>query len=80
MVLGIDCIEPIFGFLMQFCFQKHMSDTWDPKDMFSAPSGRSVERLEGKIRECLFYYVKIFQNNSVYIAEGRGCKLRNISI
>ena len=26
---------------MQFCFQKHRSDTWDPKDMFSTPSGRS---------------------------------------
>ena len=26
---------------MQFGFQKHMSDTWDPKDMFLAPSGRS---------------------------------------
>ena len=39
---GIDCFEPIFGFLIQFCFQKHMSHTWDPKVMFSAPSGRSV--------------------------------------
>ena len=37
----IDCLEPIFGFLMQFCFQKHRSGTWDLKDMFSAPSGRS---------------------------------------
>ncbi len=36
-----DCFEPIFGFLVQFCFQKHRSDTWDPKGMFSAPSGRS---------------------------------------
>ena len=38
----IDCFEPIFGFLMQFCFQKHRSGTWDPKVMFSAPSGHSV--------------------------------------
>ena len=38
----IDCFEPIFGFLMQFCFQKHRSGTWDPKDMFSAPSGHSA--------------------------------------
>ena len=37
----IDSFEPIFGFLVQFCFQKHRSDTWDPKWMFSAPSGRS---------------------------------------
>ena len=27
---------------MQFCFQKHRSGTWDPKDMFSAPSGHCV--------------------------------------
>ena len=38
---GIDCFEPIFGFLMQFWFLKHRSDTWDPKIMFSQPSGRS---------------------------------------
>ena len=24
-----------------------------------------LERLEGKIRKCLFFYVKIFYNNSV---------------
>ena len=24
----IDCFEPIVGFLMQFCFQKHGSDVW----------------------------------------------------
>ena len=24
-----------------------------------------IERLEGKIRDCLFFYVKIFENNSV---------------
>ena len=39
----IDCLEPIFGFLEQFCFQKHRSDTWDPKGMFSALSGRSAK-------------------------------------
>ena len=41
----IDCFEPIFGFLMQFCFQKHRSGTWDPKDMFSAPSGHSATKV-----------------------------------
>ena len=39
----MDCFEPIFGsFLVQFCFQKHRSDTWGHKRMFSALSGRSV--------------------------------------
>ena len=32
----------ILGFLIQFWFYKHRSDTWDPKGMFSAPSGCSV--------------------------------------
>ena len=41
----IDCFESIFWFLMQFCFQKHRSGIWDPKDMFSAPSGDSVLHL-----------------------------------
>ena len=41
----IDCFEPVFGFLMQFWFQKHRSDTWDPKGMFSALSGRSESIL-----------------------------------
>ena len=31
---------------MQFWFEKHRSDTRDPKGMFSAPSGRSEEALE----------------------------------
>ena len=45
----IDCFEPIFGFLMQFCFQKQRSGTWDPKHMFSAPSGHSnyVDKKRG---------------------------------
>ena len=30
----IDCFKPIFGFLMQFWFEKHRSDTWNPKGMF----------------------------------------------
>ena len=37
----INCFEPIFGFLMQFWFWKYRTDTWNPKKMFSAPSGRS---------------------------------------
>ena len=41
----IDCFEPIFGFLVQFCFQKYRSDTWNPKGMFSALSGHSVYSL-----------------------------------
>ena len=28
-----------------------------------------LERLEGKIRKCLFFYVKIFWNNSVMIVD-----------
>ena len=38
----IDYFEPVFGFLVQFCLWKHRSDTWDPKGMFSALSGRSA--------------------------------------
>jgi hypothetical protein len=38
----IDCFEPIFGFLMQFWFQKHSSDTWNRIGMFSELSGRSA--------------------------------------
>ena len=38
----IDCFEPIFGFLMQFCFKKHRSDPWNPNWMISALSGRSA--------------------------------------
>ena len=44
--IGIDCFEPIFGFLRQFWFQKHRADTWDPKEMFSAPSERSEAALQ----------------------------------
>ena len=38
---AIDSFEPIFGFLVQFCFQKQRSGTWKPKGIFSAPSGCS---------------------------------------
>ena len=38
----MDCFEPVFGFLMQVWLQKYRSDTWDPKAMFSAPSGGST--------------------------------------
>ena len=37
-----DCFEPIFGFLRQFCFEKHRSATWSRMGMFSELSGRSV--------------------------------------
>ena len=36
-----DCFEPIFGFLMTFCFEKHRSDSWSRIGMFSELSGRS---------------------------------------
>ena len=32
---------PIFGFFVQFCFQKHRSDTWNRIWMFSELSGHS---------------------------------------
>ena len=38
---------------MQFCFQKHKSGTWDPKDMFSAPSGHSEIALDTKVTNFL---------------------------
>ena len=38
----IDCFEPIFGFLMQFWFKKHRSDTWNRIGMFSELSGHSA--------------------------------------
>ena len=37
----IDCFGPIFGFLKQFCFEKHRSTPWDPKGMISALSWHS---------------------------------------
>ena len=37
-----DCFEPIFGFLGQFCFEKHRSASWSRIGMFSELSGRSV--------------------------------------
>ena len=35
------------------------------KIIFVLGADEYIERLEGKIRECLFFYVKIFYNNSV---------------
>ena len=39
---GIDCFEPIFGFLMQFWLKKHRSNLWNRIGMFSELSGHSV--------------------------------------
>ena len=39
-----DCFEPIFGFLGQFCFEKHRSASWSRIRMFSELSGRSDMR------------------------------------
>ena len=33
--------------------------------IFVVGANKSTERLEGKIRECLLFYIKIFENNSV---------------
>ena len=38
------------------------------KDSFDLGSYEFLAILEGKIRKCLFFYVKIFQNNSVNLA------------
>ena len=35
------------------------------KNLFVLGADEYLERLEGKIRKCLFFYVKIFWNNSV---------------
>ena len=35
---AIDSFEPIIEFLVPFCFQRHKSDIWDPKEIFSALS------------------------------------------
>ena len=42
---------------MQFWFEKHRSDPWNPKGMFSAPSGRSGynDTISGM-------YIKVFRN------------------
>ena len=37
------------------------------KIIFVLGADEYIERLEGKIRECLFFYVKIFYNNSVSV-------------
>ena len=36
-----DCFEPIFGFLWQFCFEKHRSVSWNRIGIFSEISGHS---------------------------------------
>ena len=46
---------------MQFCFQKHRSGTWDPIDMFSAPSGRSATNKNSQpqlilLCRCIFFF------------------------
>ena len=35
------------------------------KNIFVLGANEYIERLEGKIRDCLFFYAKIFYNNSV---------------
>ena len=40
-----DCFEPIFGFLGQFCFEKHRSASWSRIGMFSELSGRSENTI-----------------------------------
>ena len=35
------------------------------KNLFALGVDEYLERLEGKIRKCLFFYVKIFWNNSL---------------
>ena len=35
------------------------------KIIFVLDADKHLERLKGKIRECLFFYVKIFENNNV---------------
>jgi hypothetical protein len=35
------------------------------KNIFVLGSYEYLKRLEGKVRKCLFFYVKIFKNNSV---------------
>ena len=43
-----DCFEPIFGFLGQFCFEKHRSASWSRIGMFSELSGCSVIVIKPK--------------------------------
>ena len=41
------------------------------KILFILGADEYLERLEGKIRKCLFFYVKIFWNNSVTLDFGQ---------
>ena len=63
--LEIDCFEPIFEFLVQFHFQKYTSGTWEPKGMFSAPSGCSVTTYN---QNCPRFVVKMWwtQGSTVF--------------
>ena len=50
---------------MQFWFLKHGSDTWNPKGMFSAPSGRSdvqIIAIEVRPRENASSILTIFSD------------------
>ena len=67
---GIDCFEPIFRFLMQFCFQKHRSGTWNPKDMFSAPSWRS-DKSQIITRSNVFHHLYLLEVN-VHVQNSHG--------
>jgi hypothetical protein len=44
----IDCVEPIFGFLGSFCFEKHRSASWSRIEMFSELSGHSDIAISGR--------------------------------
>ena len=60
----MDCFEPIFGFLRSFWFQKNRSDTWDPKGMFSAPSGHS-DTVRPELLEEILKALETFQLSCV---------------
>ena len=48
---------------MQFGFEKHRSDTWDPKGMFSAPSGHSVLVKKLEIEETKTTWYSTFKTD-----------------
>ena len=58
-----DCFEPIFGFLGQFCFEKHRSASWSRIGMFSELSGRSAT-LMMMMRNLIY---SITKSDPVYI-------------
>ena len=43
-----DCFEPIFGFLVKFCFEKHRSASWSRIKMFSELSGHRDIAISGR--------------------------------